>query len=936
MAIATPNNGGGGYKYHFVTTPADWLMCNICHYPSRDPYLSGCCGHTFCKSCLEGAKKATTISDACPICRNEEFPTMPNKQADRTVRSLHVFCTNKEKGCEWQGEVNNIVGHVTNSDGCQFEEVICPNGCGMCVQRKYLSSHVEDECVCRMVDCQYCHITGEHQFIEGEHKEQCPKFPIACPNKCKVDNIPREDIDEHKKMCPLEEVTCPNNCGATLQRQYIHTHIKMECPHLKVECQHCHITGEQQLIEGEHKEQCPKFPIACPNRCEVGSVPRDDVEEHKKMCPLELVQCEYHVVGCEKRMARKDQKKHNKEKMEEHLSFTTHQLTKAQHNLVSSQVEAVNSREELTAKTTQIGKDLATTKQQFTSTQIDTVKTIDRLIQRLQQIERDLATKQELTTRQLEKYKDDLTVKVEQVEKESNEQLAVTENNLTLKLQQTENDLTTTKQELAATKQNFKYDLKVSKEENKRTIDKIEEEMIKSFADQSKTLVDMNANLTNIQEEDRKWKDDLIQRLEKTKDELAQKLTNTKRDLNTTKQQLAATKDDLSLKLQQTENDLTTTKQDLVATKENLRTTKDELKVSQEESKRTTDKLEGKMRKNFDDESKKLADMNTNLMNTQEESRKWKHDLIQQLAVTKQEAKKTVDDLTQRLVASQQEVKKTKNELTEKLTKTARELNTTRQQLITSQQAVKNELTQKLTNTEKELNTTKQQLATTCQNLTKAEKEHTTLAANTDEALAKLEAKFQTKITEIETAAQKRITELEHNTKLLFGDWSSIISTSSSRLSSGDQVVPVIVKMSEYTNKKSNKVYWFSNSFYTHHKGYRMTLNIKAAGYSDGRGTHLSVGLVLMKGPYDDQLRWPLKGHCEVKLLNQISNSEHHLGNGTYGDRCHWRVTSGERSSYYMWSSGKFISNEDLHKITPTCQYLKDNNIFIKVDYKLD
>ncbi|XP_065916952.1 TNF receptor-associated factor 3-like [Dysidea avara] len=776
MAIATPNNGGGGYEYHFVTTPADWLMCNICHYPSRDPYLSGCCGHTFCKSCLEGAKKATTISDACPICRNEEFPTMPNKQADRTVRSLHVFCTNKEKGCEWQGEVNNIVGHVTNSDGCQFEEVICPNGCGMCVQRKYLSSHVEDECVCRMVDCQYCHITGEHQFIEGEHKEQCPKFPIACPNKCKVDNIPREDIDEHKKMCPLEEVTCPNNCGATLQRQYIHTHIKMECPRLKVECQHCHITGEQQFIEGEHKEQCPKFPIACPNRCEVGSVPRDDVEEHKEMCPLELVQCEYHVVGCEKRMARKDQKKHNKEKMEEHLSFTTHQLTKAQHNLVSSQVEAVNSREELTAKTTQIGKDLATTKQQFTSTQIDTVKTIDRLIQRLQQIERDLATKQELTTRQLEKYKDDLTVKVEQVEKESNEQLAVTENNLTLKLQQTENDLTTTKQELAATKQNLKDDLKVSKEESKRTTDKIEEETIKSFADQSKTLVDMNANLTNIQKEERKWKDDLIQ----------------------------------------------------------------------------------------------------------------------QLVVTKQEAKKT-----------------------------------------------KNELTQKLTNTERDLNTTKQQLATTCQNLTKAEKEHTTLAANTDEALAKLETKFQTKITEIETAAQK-ITELETKLeektqqidRLLVITWGADIVSQATKSSSGDKVVPVIVKMSEYNKKKSYCVYWFSDSFYTHHKGYRMILDIRAAGWCDGRGTYLTVGLLLMKGPYDDQLRWPLKGHCEVMLLNQISNSEHHLGNGKYQDDGHKRVTSEERM--YMWYTYQFISNKDLHKITPTCQYLKDDNIFIKVDYKLD
>ena len=55
------------------------------------------------------------------------------------------------------------------------------------------------------------------------------------------------------------------------------------------------------------------------------------------------------------------------------------------------------------------------------------------------------------------------------------------------------------------------------------------------------------------------------------------------------------------------------------------------------------------------------------------------------------------------------------------------------------------QLTEKLANTKRELNSTKQQLATTCQNLTKAEKEHTTLATNTDKALAKLETKFQKK-----------------------------------------------------------------------------------------------------------------------------------------------------------------------------------------------
>ena len=293
--MATTPYGVGGYEYQFVDTPLNMFVCKICQYPSREPHLSGCCGHTFCNSCLKAAKRST-ISQACPICRDEEFFIMPHKQADRAIRSLHVFCTNKENGCEWQGEVNDIVNHLGNSDGCQFEDETCSNDCGKCLQRQYMTGHVEDECVRRKVDCQYCHITGEHQFIEGEHKEQCPKFPIACPNKCEADNIPHEDIDEHRKVCPLEEVTCPNDCEMTLQRQYLTTHVKMECRRLKVDCQYCHITGERQFIEGEHKEQCPKFPIACPNNCEVSSVPRDDVEEHMKMCPLELIQCPLELI----------------------------------------------------------------------------------------------------------------------------------------------------------------------------------------------------------------------------------------------------------------------------------------------------------------------------------------------------------------------------------------------------------------------------------------------------------------------------------------------------------------------------------------------------------------------------------------------------------------------------------------------------------------
>ena len=39
----------------------------------------------------------------------------------------------------------------------------------------------------------------------------------------------------------------------------------------------------------------------------------------------------------------------------------------------------------------------------------------------------------------------------------------------------------------------------------------------------------------------------------------------------------------------------------------------------------------------------------------------------------------------------------------------------------------------------------------------------------------------------------------------------------------------------------------------------------------------MAVYMCLMKGTHDDKLVWTLRGTFEIKLLNQISDSEHHL-----------------------------------------------------------
>ena len=438
MAIATPTSYGG-YEYKFVNPPPDRCICNICHLPSRDAYMTGqCCeGQTICKSCLD-QWQITAGNMKCPVCRKEEGGFYPNYHIKREIKNLHIYCTNKEKGCEWQGELNNINNHLGNSNGCQFEQVKCSNECGKMIQRQYLTSHVETVCPRRKVNCQYCHDTGEHQFIEGQHKEECPKLPLPCPNKC-----------------------------------------------------------------------------------EVGSVPREDMEAHRKECPLEMIQCEYYSVGCKRvKLARKDQEKHDNENMKEHLMMTKSKLTD-------------------------------------------------------------------------------------------------------------------------------------------------------------------------------------------------------------TKAQLA--------------------------------------------------------------------------------------------------------------VASKQ----------------------------------------------------------------------------------------------INNLAQLAMVNSPTNTK-----WPIILDVKATMLQSGNQVCPVTIRMPEFYSKKRDKVQWHSDPFYTHNKGYKMGLRIYAAGYGSGEGTHLSVYLYLMKGPHDDELTWPLRGKFEIKLLNQINDSEYHSDTVAYSyktpETSAGRVTVGNRSKK-CWGCAQYISNEDLNKITPTCQYLKDDCLFFQV-----
>ena len=61
----------------------------------------------------------------------------------------------------------------------------------------------------------------------------------------------------------------------------------------------------------------------------------------------------------------------------------------------------------------------------------------------------------------------------------------------------------------------------------------------------------------------------------------------------------------------------------------------------------------------------------------------------------------------------------------------------------------------------------------------------------------------------------------------------------------------------------------YSVPFYTSKQGYKMCARVYLNGDGLGKGTHLSLFFVVMRGPYDALLPWPFEQKVTLVLLNQ-------------------------------------------------------------------
>lgn len=99
MSEATPTDNGG-YDYDFVDRPDKRydIICNICHLPSRDPYMTGeCCrGQIICKSCLDKFKALNVCKVALFVAMKSLLHTLTFILIERSKASTFTVPTNRK------------------------------------------------------------------------------------------------------------------------------------------------------------------------------------------------------------------------------------------------------------------------------------------------------------------------------------------------------------------------------------------------------------------------------------------------------------------------------------------------------------------------------------------------------------------------------------------------------------------------------------------------------------------------------------------------------------------------------------------------------------------------------------------------------------------------------------------------------------------------
>ena len=121
MAVLDPPQG---YECEFLDSVPDELLCKKCTLVARRLVITGCCGESFCQTCI------ADTNTPCPACGSNEVSSFKQVKNQRLISNLRVYCSMKERGCVWSGPLDQLDTHLDpDLDNCQYVDTKCPLNC---------------------------------------------------------------------------------------------------------------------------------------------------------------------------------------------------------------------------------------------------------------------------------------------------------------------------------------------------------------------------------------------------------------------------------------------------------------------------------------------------------------------------------------------------------------------------------------------------------------------------------------------------------------------------------------------------------------------------------------------------------------------------------------------------------------------------------------
>ena len=252
------------YQWSFIDQPTEDDLCCQCAKILIEPMLTECCGIHLCRACVEPSFIKGKLNE-CPGCNQLYITCILDRPKWKNILRLKVICPMKERGCQWNGDIQSSHDHLTVD--CKQIDFECRNGCGESLERHEIADHLENACPKRSLACQYCNQVGASENIVGDHLLICSEYIIPCPNGCGEQMKQSWYYNRHSEDCTKLIVPCPFNfvgCSTLSERRFMPQHLiedNQNHAHLqwKFVCNKLEKTNNEFLQQMEVSERLYKY-----------------------------------------------------------------------------------------------------------------------------------------------------------------------------------------------------------------------------------------------------------------------------------------------------------------------------------------------------------------------------------------------------------------------------------------------------------------------------------------------------------------------------------------------------------------------------------------------------------------------------------------------------------------------------------------------------